>query len=63
MGGVVTEEEAIAQDQYLDLVYSQFGTLYELIQNATRATIDPCKPSSPPHADLVIGSIKTQYSS
>jgi hypothetical protein len=31
MGGVVTEEEAIAQAQYLYLVYSQSGTLYELI--------------------------------
>jgi hypothetical protein len=35
MGGVVTEEEAIARAQYLDLVYSQSGTLYELIPNAT----------------------------
>jgi hypothetical protein len=32
MGGVVTEEEAIARAQYLDLVYSQSGTLYELIR-------------------------------
>jgi hypothetical protein len=46
MGGVVTEEEAIARAQYLDLVYSQSGTLYELIPNATRATNDPSKPSS-----------------
>jgi hypothetical protein len=33
MGGVVTEEESIACAQYLDLVYSQSGTLYELIPN------------------------------
>jgi hypothetical protein len=37
MGGVVTEEEAISRAQYLDLVYSQSGTLYELIPNATCA--------------------------
>jgi hypothetical protein len=60
MGGVVTEEEAIAQAQYLDLVYSQSGTLYELIPNATRTTNDPSKPSTAPHADGVIGSVKTQ---
>jgi hypothetical protein len=60
MGGVVTEEEAIARAQYLDLVYSQSGTLYELIPNATRANTDPSKPSSTSHADGVIGSVKTQ---
>jgi hypothetical protein len=60
MGGVVTEEEAIARAQYLDLVYSQSGTLYELIPNATRPNNDPSKPSTASHADGVIGSVKTQ---
>jgi hypothetical protein len=60
MGGVVTEEEAIARAQYLDLVYSQSGTLYELIPNATRPSNDPSKPSNSSHADGVIGSVKTQ---
>jgi hypothetical protein len=60
MGGVVTEEEAITRAQYLDLVYSQSGTLYELIPNATHATNDPSKPSTASHADGVIGSVKTQ---
>jgi hypothetical protein len=63
MGGVVTEEEAISRAQYLDLVYSQSGTLYELIPNATRATTDPSKPSSTSHADGVIGTVKTQSTS
>jgi hypothetical protein len=63
MGGVVTEEEAIAQAQYLDLVYSQSDTLYELIPNSTRATNDPSKPSSTLHTDGVIGSVKTQSTS
>ena len=31
MGGAVTEEQAISHAQYLDLVYSQSGTLYDLI--------------------------------
>lgn len=30
-GGVMTEEKVIAHAQYLDLVYTQFGTLYEKI--------------------------------
>jgi hypothetical protein len=60
MGDVVTEEEAIVRDQHLDLVYSQSGTLYELIPNATHATNDPSKPSSVSHSDGVIGSVKTQ---
>jgi hypothetical protein len=63
MGGVVIEEEAIARAQYLDLVYSQSGNLYELIPNATHATNDPSKPSSASHADGVISSVKTQSTS
>jgi hypothetical protein len=63
MGGVFTEEEAIARAQYLDLVYSQSGTLYKLIPNDTHATNDPSKPSSTLHADGVIGSVKTQSTS
>jgi hypothetical protein len=63
MGGIVTEEETIARAQYLDLVYSQSGTLYELLLNVARANADPSKPSSSSHADGVIGSIKTQSTS
>jgi hypothetical protein len=60
MGGVVTKEEAIAHAQYLDLVYSQSGTLYELILNSSCTSTDPSKPSSTTHADGIIGVIKTQ---
>ena len=63
MGGTVTEEETIAQDQYLDLVYSQSGTLYDFLLNATQANTDPSKPSSSSHVDSVIGSVKTQSTS
>jgi hypothetical protein len=37
MGGAVTEEQAISQAQYLDLVYSQSGTLYDFLPNAAQA--------------------------
>jgi hypothetical protein len=63
MGGAVTEEETIAWAQYLDLVYSQFGTLYELRPNVSRANDDPSKPSYSSHAEGVIGSVKTQSTS
>jgi hypothetical protein len=63
MGGVVTKEETIAQAQYLDLVYSQSGTLYDLLPNAARANTDPSKSSSSYHVDGVISSVKTQYTS
>ena len=41
MGGEITKEQAIARAQYLDLVYSQSGTLYELIPTAPRPSTDP----------------------
>jgi hypothetical protein len=63
MGIVVTEEEAIARAQYSDLVYSQSGSMYELIPNATHATNDPSKPSSTSHADGFISSVKIQSTS
>jgi hypothetical protein len=59
MGGVVTEEETIAWAQYLDLVYSQSGTLYEFLPNVARANADPSKLSSSSHTDGVISSVKT----
>jgi hypothetical protein len=63
MGGMVTEEETIARAQYLDLVYSRSGTLYDLLLNAARANTDPSKPSSSSHVDGVIVFVKTQSTS
>jgi hypothetical protein len=34
MGGVITEEHVIIRAQYLDLFYSQMGTLYDLIHDS-----------------------------
>jgi hypothetical protein len=36
MGGVVMEEQAISHAQYLDLVYSQTGNLYDLLPDLPR---------------------------
>ena len=55
MGGCVTEDHA----QYLDLVYSQSGTLYEILSDAPRPSLDPTslKSLDVPPIDGIIGSI------
>lgn len=35
-GGVITEEQVIARAQYLDLIYTQSGTLYNKLHDAPR---------------------------
>ncbi len=61
MGGISTEEQAINRSQYLDLVYSQIGTLYDIILNSPKPTINPTRPNAPePHAIGTIGSVKSQ---
>ena len=40
MGGCVTKEQSIAYAQYLDLVYSQSGTLYEMLIDAPTPSLD-----------------------
>ena len=60
MGGDVTKEKAISRGQYLDLVYSQLGTLYDLILHASQPTSDPSRPVTKPHVDGILGSIQKQ---
>ena len=60
MGGTITEEQAISCAQYLDLVYSQSGTLYELIPHAPRPTTDPSRLATEPPTDGILGSVQTQ---
>ena len=59
MGGVVIKEQAISQAQYLDLVYSQSGTLYDLIPQAPCPSTDPTKPPTEVHVDGIVGSIQS----
>jgi hypothetical protein len=58
MGGVVTEEQAISRAQYLDLVYSQTGTLYDLLPDLPRpgTSTSSAPPVASHAADGVIGS-------
>ena len=57
LSGVNTEEEAILRAQQLDLVYSQYRVLYDILPNAPRAETDPTRPKPGVHADGVIGSM------
>jgi len=62
-GGVVTVDQVISHAQYLDLIYTQFGTLYHKIPNAPRPvfTVPPPPLSKDSHVDdSVIGSSSTQ---
>jgi hypothetical protein len=62
MGGVVIEEQAISCAQYLDLVYSQTSTLYDLLPDAPRpSTTTTSTTLVASHAvDGVIGTFHAQ---
>jgi hypothetical protein len=62
MGGVVMEEKAISHAQYLDLVYSQTGTLYDLLPDLPRPNTSSTSttPAASHAADGVIGSTQAQ---
>ena len=56
---VQNEDQAIFRAQELDLIYAQFGLLYEIILNAPRSNFDSkIKPG--PHADGIVGCISTK---
>jgi hypothetical protein len=62
MGRVFTEEQAISHSQYLDLVYSQTGTLYNLLPDAPcpSTTTTSMTPAASHVIDGVIGTFHTQ---
>ena len=63
-GGVVTEEQVIAQAQYLDLIYTQSGALYDKISDAPRLEFSvppPPKSNRDSHSgDGVISASSTK---
>ena len=59
MGSVVTEENSISRAQYLDLVYSQSRTLYDLIPQAPLLSTDPAKPPVEVRLYGIVGSIQS----
>jgi hypothetical protein len=58
MGGVVTEEKVISHAQYLDLIYSQMSTLYDLLPDAPlpSTTATSTTPTTSHVVDGVIGT-------
>ena len=58
--GVVTEEQVIAQAQYLDLVYTQSGTLHEKIPDLPSSNQIAAPPSGSHAADGMIGTVNTK---
>jgi hypothetical protein len=65
MGSVITEEQAISRAQYMDLVYSQTCTLYDLIPDAPRPSTNPTPtPLVASHTvDGVIGTFHVETQS
>lgn len=59
MGGCVTKDQAISRARCLDLVYSQYGMLYEMFPDAPRPFSDLPSLKSPdvPPFDGTIGSV------
>ena len=59
MGSFITEEKGIGWAQYLDLVYSQSGTLYDLIPQAPRPSTNLAKSLAEVLVDGIVGSIQS----
>ena len=60
MGGAVTEEKESSHAKYLDLVYSQSDTLYELIPHAPYPYNDSSRPTMEYHVNGMVGFVSTQ---
>jgi hypothetical protein len=58
--GVFSEEDAIMRSQQLELIYSQFGLLYEILPDAPRSIIYKTRQRVGPHADGIVGSTQTK---
>jgi hypothetical protein len=54
--GVFYKEDAIMRAQQLDLIYSQFGLLYEIFPDAPHSILDNTRQRAGPHADGIFGS-------
>jgi hypothetical protein len=58
MGGDFTEEKVFTHAQYLDMLYYESGTLYDMIPHASRSLNDRTKLALGAHVDGIISSIK-----
>jgi hypothetical protein len=53
---VFSEEEAIMRAQQLELIYSQYNLLYEVLPDAPWSILDKAGHKYGPHADGIVGS-------
>ena len=62
-GFIITEEKFISRAQYLDLIYTQSGMLYEEFPNASRSNFIVPPPSNKSHVgDGMIGTASRNHS-
>ena len=57
LSGAVTEDQCIFRAQHLDLIYSQSGTLYDLLPHAPGNPNPPATQKTGAHVDGLIGAI------
>ena len=57
LSGAVTKYQCICRAQHLDLIYSQFGTLYDLLPNGPGNPNPLATQKTGAHADGLIGTI------
>ena len=58
--GVTTEEQSIFRDQHLDLIYAQFGLLYDIFPDAPWSNHDP-KFKPRPHTNGIVVYVSTKF--
>lgn len=57
MSRVITEEQVILHAQHLYLIYPQYCTLYDIIPDALRFSIDSFSPNPGPHTNDMVGFV------
>jgi hypothetical protein len=56
---VTSREESIFKYQQLDLIYAQFGLLYDILPDALRSNYDP-RQNLGPHANGIVGFVNVK---
>ena len=59
MSGVVIEEDVIRRSQHLDLIYYEYGILYNIIPQDSCPSNDKSRPTPGPHANGLIGYVSS----
>jgi hypothetical protein len=59
MSEAITEEIVIRCAQHLDLIYSQYGTMYDIIPQALHPSNDKYQSAPRPHVDGMIGFVSS----